>query len=258
MSGRRLEGKTALITGTGGGQGRAAALLFAREGATVVGCDLKAEAEETVRLVRSEGGSMTSTSPVDLGDPAQTKGWIQDAAEEHGGFDILYNNASIARFAPVADMSDDAWNDTLRNELDLVFYACRAAWPYLTERGGGSIINIASIQGMRALPAAGGSGGGFAHATTKAGVIAMTRELALEGGQYGIRVNSISPGLIDTPAVAEMMAIDEVVSAFIDRQILRRVGQPEDVARAALFLASADAGWITGINLPVDGGYTAC
>jgi NAD(P)-dependent dehydrogenase (short-subunit alcohol dehydrogenase family) len=252
-----LTGKVALITGTGGGQGRAAARLFAAEGALVVGCDLRPDADETERLVREAGGRMESTSGVDLGDPTQVEEWISGAARDHGGFDILYNNASAATFAPIAETSDAQWQATLRNELDLVFYACRAAWPHLVRRGGGSILNVGSIQGMRALPAAGGAGGGFAHGMAKAGVIGMTRELALEGGPHGIRVNAISPGLIDTPATAPVMANPDAVESFLDHQMIRRVGQAEDIARGALFLVSDLASWITGINLPVDGGYTA-
>jgi meso-butanediol dehydrogenase/(S,S)-butanediol dehydrogenase/diacetyl reductase len=234
---RLLEGRVALITGTAGGQGRAAAQLFAEAGAVVVGCDL--------------------TTGVDLTDPVQVKRWIDDAAGEHGGIDVLYNNAAVATFAPVAAMTDEQWHTSVRQELDLVFFACRAVWPHLVERGGGSILNVGSIQGMRALPAAGGAGGGFAHGMAKAGIIGMTRELALEGGPHGIRVNTISPGLIESPATAAVMANASAVELFLDHQMIRRVGQPEDIARGALFLASDLASFITGINLPVDGGYTA-
>jgi meso-butanediol dehydrogenase/(S,S)-butanediol dehydrogenase/diacetyl reductase len=156
--GNLLAGKVALITGTGSGQGRAAARLFADEGALVVGCDLRRDADETEQLVRAAGGRMASTSGVDLADPIQAERWISQAARDHGGVDVLYNNASAATFAPVAEMSDEQWRATLQNELDLVFFACRTAWPHLVSRGGGTILNVGSIQGMRALPAAGGTG----------------------------------------------------------------------------------------------------
>lgn len=121
--GNRLAGKVALLTGTAGGQGRAAALLFAREGATIVGCDLKVESgRETVAMVEASGGSMTSTEPVDLGDSAEARSWIAEAAALHGGFDVLYNNASLPRFASIAEMTDEDWHYTMRNELDLMFY----------------------------------------------------------------------------------------------------------------------------------------
>src|SRR6185503_4366495 len=112
--GNRLQGKVAVITGTGGGQGRAAALLFAQEGATIVGCDLKVEgAEETLELVRAAGGTMTSMQPVDLGDSAACRAWIDEAAAVHGGFDILYNNASLPKFVPIAELSDEDWHYTI-------------------------------------------------------------------------------------------------------------------------------------------------
>ena len=207
----RLEGKVALITGTAGGQGRAAALAFAREGALVVGCDVKeAESRETVAMVQAAGGTMTSMEPVDLGDSATARAWIDEAAAVHGGIDVLYNNASAARFQPFAQTTDDDWHFSVRNELDLVFYACSAAWPHLVARGGGSIINTGSISGMSSLPA---TPGNFAHAAVKGAVIALTRELALEGGSVGIRANSISPGMIESPATAPALAADPSLPA---------------------------------------------
>jgi NAD(P)-dependent dehydrogenase (short-subunit alcohol dehydrogenase family) len=157
----RLRGKVALITGTAGGQGLAAARLFEREGATVVGCDLQ-----------------DPDNPVDLGDPVQARAWVNEAAERHGGFDVLYNNAAAPKFASIADLTDEDWHFTIHNELDLVFYIPSAAWPHMVARGGGSIINTGSISGMSSLPA---TPGNFAHAATKGAVIALTRELALEG-----------------------------------------------------------------------------
>ena len=253
--GDRLAGKVALITGTAGGQGRAAALLFAQEGATIVGCDLKEEkSRETVAIVRAAGGSMTSMEPVDLGDSATARAWINEAAELHGGFDILYNNASAPRFAWIADMTDEDWHFTIRNELHLMFYACSAAWPHLIARGGGSIINTGSISGVAAMPDTPGS---IAHATTKGAVIAMTRELALEGGPHNIRANTISPGIIDSPATADQLAHGSFREDHLASLMLRRIGTAEDVAGVALFLASDESSWVTGANLIVDGGFSA-
>lgn len=251
---RRLRGKVALITGTGGGQGRAAALLFAREGALVVGCDVKDEgARETVEMVVAEGGHMTSASPVDLADSGAAREWVDAAAALHGRLDVLYNNASLPRFASVAEMSDDDWHFTVRNELDLVFFACRAAWPYLVERGG-SIINTGSTCGVSAVPETPGS---VAHAATKGGVIALTRVLAHEGGPYGVRANALSPGIIQSPVTAEKLEQRTFHEQHMDALMLRRIGQGGDVASAALFLASDESSWITGTNLMVDGGYSA-
>ena len=252
----RLDGKVALITGTGGGQGRAAALAFAREGATVVGCDVKADgASETVELVRRAGGRMTSMAPVDLGDPLAARTWIDAAAAEHDGFDVLYNNAAVVRFFPVGEGHHEDWHFTIRNELDLVFYACDAAWKHLVARGGGAIINTASISGIAGT--GGLAPGGVAHAATKGAVLALTRELAVEGAPHGIRANSISPGIIRSPATEEMLHGPGVVERFNDSLLIKRLGSPDDIAPAAVFLASDEASWVTGANITVDGGFTA-
>jgi NAD(P)-dependent dehydrogenase (short-subunit alcohol dehydrogenase family) len=250
----RLEGKVAIITGTGGGQGRAAAMLFSREGATVIGCDLKADgAEETLKLVRAEGGQMTSRHPLDLADREAVAGWIDESVSAHRQIDILYNDASAPRFAPFAQLSVDEWHSTLRNELDVVFHATQLAWPHLAVSGGGVVVNVASIQGISALR---GAPGGIAHATAKQGVIGFTRELALEGAAFGIRVNAISPGLILSPGTAALAEIPGAFDSFLDHQIIKRIGQPEDIARVALFLVSAESSFMTGANVVVDGGYT--
>jgi len=250
----RLHGKVALITGTGGGQGRAAALLFAAEGAIVVGGDLKSDSsQETVELVRAAGGAITSVHPGDFAERAEVEAWISSAVAERGRIDVLYNNASAPRFRSIADMSVEDWQSTIRNELDLIFHVTQAAWPYLIAAGGGAIVNVASMQGINAIRHA---PGGFAHAATKHGVIGLTRELAAEGGPHGIRVNAVSPGLILTPATAPMLEVPRMAEAFLAHQLVQRLGQPEDIARAALFLASDDASFITGENLVVDGGYT--
>lgn len=248
----RLDGKVAVITGTGGGQGRAAALAFAREGATIVGCGRNAaNAAETVALVQAAGGEMRSTV-LDLTDAAAVAGWIDDAAQAFGAIDVLYNNAGEPRFGPPGEMALEDWHFTVRHELDLVYFACRSAWPHLTARGGASIVNVASIAGIvgvRDQPQT-------AHAATKMGVIGMTRQLAAEGAPLGIRVNCVSPGLIDTPATTHFIAMgdDGPLGDFMDRLPLGRAGRAEEVVAAALFLASEEASYITGVNLVVDGG----
>ncbi|MFP5517159.1 SDR family oxidoreductase [Azospirillum sp. TSA2s] len=252
MSGR-LTGKVALITGTGGGQGREAALRFAAEGAMVVGCDIDAAANErTIALVRDAGGRMGGTAPVDLGDPDDARRWVERAADEHGRIDILYNNASAARFGTVAELSVEDWRFTIRNELDLVFHTTKFAWPFLAGQGG-VIINIASVAGW------GGSAhaGLVAHAATKGAVVALTRQLALEGAPKGIRAVSISPGFILTPGTAKVLENPAVLKGILDHIPLNRPGQPVEVVGLALFLASDDASYITGADFVVDGGMMA-
>jgi NAD(P)-dependent dehydrogenase (short-subunit alcohol dehydrogenase family) len=243
----------ALISGTAGGQGRAAALLFAREGAKVVGCDIEAAGSaETVDMVRDAGGEMVSVD-VDVSTPAGAAEWVAAAVEEWGAVDILYNNASIARFSPIPTIPSEEWSFVMRNELDIIIHGTQAAWPQLAD-GGGSIVNIASVSGLvgsRQLPSA-------AHAATKAGVIGLTRQLAAEGVAVGIRANSISPGVVETPASAEFIAMgDEGPLADLIAATPLGVGKPDDVAYGALYLVSDEARWVTGTNLVIDGGRIA-
>jgi meso-butanediol dehydrogenase / (S,S)-butanediol dehydrogenase / diacetyl reductase len=248
----RLEGKVALITGTGGNQGRAAALRFAAEGAQVVGCDLNADAcAQTVKEVEAAGNTMTAMAPVDLGDSVEARRWVDEAVAVHGRVDVLYNNASAARMPFLADMQDEDWAFTIRNELDLIFYVTSQAWPHLRENGG-VVLNIASIQGLIGTPFS----GGLAHAATKAGVAAMTRQMAAEGAPHGIRAVSISPGPIFPEAMMEMVP-DSMKEPLMGPLLIKRFGQPDEVVNLALFLVSDEASWITGTDYVIDGGMTS-
>lgn len=248
----RLAGKIALITGIGGGMGRAAALTFAREGARIVGCDLFEDgAAETVRLVRAAGGEIVNFAPVDLADAAASAAWVADAIAAFGGADILYNNASTPKFGAVQDLSIDDWNFVINNELNLVFYATKAIWPHFMAQGSGVVLNVGSIAGTRGVEFMEQN----AHGTAKGGVISLTQQLAAEGGKHGIRAVCVSPGFTVTPSTAWL--VESGPQPFKDniaRIPLGRVGQPQDVVNAALFLASDEASWITGVNLVVDGG----
>ncbi len=250
---RRLEGKVVLISGTGGGQGRAAALRFAADGAIIVGCDVSGAADaESAGLVMEAGGIMT-TMVCDLGDPAEAQAWVERAVSDHGRIDVVYNNASAAKFGSIADLSIEDWRFTIRNELDLVFLTTKFAWPHLAKRGG-AIVNVASTAGWQ-----GSRGNGtIAHNATKGGVIAMTRQMALEGAPLGIRANSISPGFIITPGTRAFAENPAVRAQLTNNIPLGRPGEPEDVVGMAAFLASDEAAFITGADIIIDGGTTAC
>jgi meso-butanediol dehydrogenase/(S,S)-butanediol dehydrogenase/diacetyl reductase len=248
----RLAGKSVLVTGTGGGIGRATAVVCAREGAHVVGCDLnEVTSQETVELVRAAGGRMDAIAPVDLSTEDGARSWVDQAAELAGGVDVLVNNASAIRFGAIDEMSYDDWSFTIRNELDIVFLVVRAAWPHLVSRGGGSIVNIGSISGSR--------GAWFmpqnAHGAAKGGVLALTSHLVVEGGPHRIRVNAVSPAMTETPHTAPLLrGPGDQTEAILSRVPLATWGQPEDVANAVLFLASDESSHVSGANIPVDGG----
>lgn len=252
--GGRLAGKVALITGTAGGQGRAAALLFAAEGATVVGCDLDvAGAGQTVDQVRAAGGVMTSEQPLDLTDERAVAAWVAGVAAGHGRVDILYANAASTRFAPVEEVTLDDWHFVLRHELDVVFLPVKHAWAHL-RRSAGSVVLVGSTAGVTGSV----TNARVAHTVTKGGIVALTRQLAAEGAPYGVRVNCVSPGMIETPATRADLLADGHPMREIARHIpLGRVGTAVEVARCALFLASAEASYVTGANLMVDGGWSA-
>ncbi|MEE6260709.1 SDR family NAD(P)-dependent oxidoreductase [Plantactinospora sonchi] len=250
-----LDGKIVLITGTGGGVGRVASLVAAREGAKVVGIDIQPAAnDETVALVRRAGGEMTGIAPVDLTDPEQVRQVVEQAAAVYGGLDVVYNNAASLRFGPMPDFSVEDWRATITGELDIPFFVSKFAWPHLVRRGGGVIINAASMAGMIGgeVPPM------IAHAAANAGIIGMTRQLALEGAPHGIRAVAISPGPVLTPASDRDLGDNQAARDAVTRKtLLKRFAQPEEIAELVVFLASDRAGYITGANYPVDGGATA-
>jgi NAD(P)-dependent dehydrogenase (short-subunit alcohol dehydrogenase family) len=253
----RLAGKVALITGTGAGIGRSCAMIFAREGAMVFGCDIDAaRASETVAAAESAGLRMESAHPIDLTKPPDVQRCVEEVMKSHGRIDVLVNAGAInPQFAPISEMSyERLWVPTLIGEADIVFLMCKAVWPHMQCAGGGSIINFASVAALRGTHFA----GMLAHCAGKGAVLAMTRQLAVEGGVHNIRANTIAPGLVATMATASQGLTegdkrDRVVAGIP----LRRIGTPEDVAYCALYLASDEAAWVTGTHITVDGGITA-
>lgn len=255
----RLAGKTAVITGIGSGQGAAAALLFASEGAHVVGCDLRAEpAQEVVDAIRATGGAADDAVAVDLGDASAVTAWAHAVRERHERIDVLYVNAAATRFGPLEQVSTDDWHWNFRNEVDVAFFPVRDFWPLLKASGeagrGPAVILVGSTAGVTGSM----TNTRIAHTATKGAVVAMTKQLAAEGAPHGIRVNCVSPGMIRTPATeGDLLAEDHPMRTIEASIPLGRLGTPDDIARTALFLASDDAAYVTGTNLMVDGGWSA-
>jgi len=249
----RLDGKVAVITGAGSGMGRATAIRFAGEGAAVVVADLNEEGgEATVRDCREHGGRAVFQK-ANVTEEAEVKTMIDRAVKEFGRLDITYNNAGLAgAMGSIETTTVEDWDRTQAVLLRGVFLGMKHSIPEMKKTGGGSIISTASIAGTA------GGYGPHAYSAAKAGVINLTRSVALEAAQYRIRVNCICPGGINTPIFnilsPDPKAIEQLLATM---QPLKRAGHPEDIAAMALFLASDDSEWITGNAMVVDGGLTA-
>ncbi|MGW0819197.1 SDR family NAD(P)-dependent oxidoreductase [Streptomyces viridiviolaceus] len=251
---KRLDGKVALISGTARGQGRAAALRFAAEGALVVGGDLlHEEAVETQRLIAREGGTALTFGPLDVTDEDSVGSWVGEAVAAFGGVDIVYADAGAVGFGAIDGRPYEDFAFTMRAEPASVWLTARAAWPHLVA-GRGCLLTVGSTAGLTGSL----TNRRTAHSASKGGVIALTRQLAAEGAPYGVRANCVSPGMIDTEGSRGDLLADDHPMRGIARHIpLGRVGTPDDVVHAAVFLASDEASYITGANLVVDGGWSA-
>ena len=247
----RLDGKVVVITGAGGGIGREAAMLFSEEGASVCVADVSAEqGEQTAAACRE-----AFFQPVDVADSVSVEAMYAVTAERYGGIDVLYNNAGImpADDASVLDTAPDAWERVLDVNAKGVFLCCKHGIPHLLERGGGSVINVASFVAL-----VGAATSQIAYTASKGAVLSLTRELAVEFARRGVRVNALCPGPVETPMLMRLFEDDP--AAYERRRVhlpMGRLAKAREIALGALFLASDESSYVTGVALPVDGGWTA-
>ena len=254
----RLESKVALITGGGSGIGRACAEMFAREGARVAGSDISLErAQATTQFVTSHGGEAIAISgDVSVGDDAQNM--VSATVEKFGKLDVLVNSAGVsARNAmPKGSSPEEVWDKVIDVNLKGTYMVSWHAMPEMAKSGGGSIINLSSIMGLVGYPV--GMGGGFnPYNPSKGGVLQFTRNLAIDSASKNVRVNCICPGYVETDLTSALTKDAEALSRLETLHPIGRLGQPEEIAYAALYLASDESGFVTGTPLVVDGGYTA-
>jgi len=251
----RLENKTALITGAASGIGRATALLFAREGAAVAIADLNQNSgNDAVREIQAAGGrAIFETTDVTRASGCQRI--VQRTLTEFGRIDILFNNAGVIRRATVLDTTEEDWNRVIDVNLKSIYLMCREVIPHMLSTGGGSIINMASGWGLAGGPKA------AAYCASKGAVVLMTKALAVDHGRQNIRVNCLCPGDTDTGMLrSEARQLGEAEHRFLAESAHRplgRLGQPEEIAKAALYLAGDTSSFVTGTALVVDGGGLA-
>ncbi len=250
----RLEGKTALITGAGSGMGRVAATLFAKEGANVVATDISRDGVDiTVRMVDEAGGSVLGLTG-DVSNAADVESWVRAGIEQYGAINVLYNNAGIFpdNDRSVLEMDEETYRRTLDVNLKGVMLCCKYGIPEIVRAGGGSVINVASFVAL-----VGCTVPQDAYTASKGAVLALTKSLAVQFGRDRVRVNAICPGPILTPLLADLFPNEEEKNKRLNRIPLGRFGLPEDIAYAAIYLASDESSRTTGTEFVVDGGITS-
>jgi NAD(P)-dependent dehydrogenase (short-subunit alcohol dehydrogenase family) len=250
----RLDGKTVLITGAGSGMGRVASALFAREGANIVGTDVnEAGLQATAELVRQGGQGTMLALAGDVSNEDDVRGWVSEALRAYGALHVLYNNAGIFPDddKSVLSMTEDTYRRTLDVNLKGVMLCCKHAIPEIIRAGGGSVVNVASFVAL-----VGCTVPQDVYTASKGAVLALTKSLAVQFGRQHVRVNAICPGPILTPLLADLFPSEEEKMKRLNRIPIGRFGLPEDIAYAALYLASDESSWTTGLEMVVDGGIT--
>lgn len=247
----RVEGKVAVVTGGAAGMGRSHARLLAHEGAAVVVTDIDVPGgRETVGLIEADGGTASFVQH----DVSSADGWkavVEHAVERHGRIDILVNNAGILAFKPLQETEEQEWDRIFAVNVRGTFLGCKSVIPAMKDAKAPSIVNISSIYGIVGAPAA------AAYEASKGAVRTLTKAAAVDLQAFGIRVNSVHPGVIATAMTDDILAEPEGAKALLGTTILSRAGQPEEVSAAVLFLASEESSFMTGSELVVDGGYVA-
>ncbi|WP_339220495.1 glucose 1-dehydrogenase [Paenibacillus sp. FSL W7-1332] len=247
----RLDNKVAIITGAAGGMGKADALLFVQEGAKVAITDLQEDKiKDVVAEIEALGGEAIGFKH----NVASEEDWVRvvdETVQKFGKIDILVNNAGVSNATPYMDLTVEGWEKTMSINVTSIFLGQKYVIPHMIEAGGGSIVNISSIAGLT-----GGSGAG-PYTASKGAVRMLTKATAVDFAKHNIRCNSVHPGYIETPMTVDLFKDEQMMQWFQSQTPLPRLGKAEDIARGVLFLASDESSYITGVELPIDGGYFA-